>query len=550
MDAHCTLMKILLSLLCVIIPFGMQAQFNDFADLNVFLEESFDAMGPAVAIEIAQDGMNIHGFKTGFANIETRTPVTDSSLFGVASISKQFTAASIYLLQVQGKLTVEDDIRTYLTDFPFYADTIRIKHLLHHTSGIRNYNVLAYLSGGEDNFNSNAEVYDALLRQRAVNNSPGFRMLYSNSNYVLLAMIVEQVAGKLFPQFVRDQLFRPLGMQSAFFVSETQSDTSLRVSRYIQTKTGFKPSYGQSMVAGPGGMGCTVKELIQWSTLFSEHYGFDADLMAFLRHDEPLTSGEANSYKHGVFESKYRGYTVVHHSGRTEGSRSQLIALPALNLSVVLCAGTNAYNLEAISYKVLDFLLGEHADEPQAELIKTFPFPDAFLGDYQEIHSDLGMVIYEQNDTLFAKSSFGAEGVELVAVDPLKYCRRDNRSVTYTFVEESDAHLRLEVDFSGATFKFEQVTLADAAEVVLSEFAGDYYSDELAVSYHFDEAGDLLTLSFAGQTDLPLHLCRTDEFGSYDRTLFSFDRSDEGEIVGFYLASEGTVFNIYFEKTN
>ncbi len=549
MDAHCTIMKVLLSLLCVAVPFGIQAQFNEFADLNLFLEESFDAMGPGVAIEIAKDGMNVHGYKTGFANIETRAPLTDSSLFGVASISKQFTAASIYFLQAQGKLSVEDDIRIYLPDFPFYADTIRVKHLLHHTSGIRNYNVLAYLSSGENNFNSNAEVYDVLLRQRAVNNTPGFCMRYSNSNYVLLAKIVEQVAGKPFPQYVRDQLFRPLGMQSAFFVSEEQNDTCLRVSSYVQTRTGYMPSYGKSLVVGPGGMGCTVKELVKWSTLFSEHYSFDEDLMAFLLQDEPLTSGEANSYKFGVFESKYRGYTVVHHSGRTEGTRSQLIALPALNLSIVLCAGTNAYNLEALSYKVLDFLLGEHEEEPEAKLTKTFPFPEVFLGDYQEIHSDLGMHIYEQNDTLFAKSSFGAEGVELVAVEPLKYCRRDNRSVTYTFVQGTNTPLELEVDFAGATFKFEQVTLADPAEVMLSEFAGDYYSDELAVSYHFDEEGNLLTLSFAEQTGLPLHLCRTDEFGSYDRTLLSFDRSDEGEIIGFSLASEGTVFNIYFHRT-
>jgi len=532
------------------LSFSSVAQMNEFTSLDSLFDLTFDPMGPGVSIEIAKDGVGIYEYKTGFANLEDLKPVTDESLFGVASISKQFTAAGVYILQTQGKLSVEDDIRLYLPDFPFYADTIRIKHLLHHTSGIRNINVLEYLSGDADGSNSNAEVYDLLMRQRGVNNYPGFWMLYSNSNYVLLAMIIEKASGKSFPQFMGDQLFKPMGMGSAFFVSDEQRDTTLRVSRYMKTKDGFVSTYSKSKVVGPGGMGCSTEDLLRWTNVFLQDYSFDAGLKHFLIFNEPLNSGEINAYKRGVFETKYQGHTVVHHSGRTEGSRSQLISVPASNLSLVLCAGTNAYNLEAMSYEVLDFFLGEKEVAEETMLPAKPSFPIELLGNYQEVNSDLGMVVYNQNDTLFAKSSFGTEGVAIEAIGLLKYTRHDNQSVTYTFTEGVNSHHALVVDFSGAIFSFQQVELANLKEIEFEEFAGDYYSDELGVNYHFNLIDDGLTLSFASNLNIPLHSCRRDEFGSFDRTLFSFDRSDEGEIVGFYLASEGTVFNIYFRKTS
>jgi CubicO group peptidase (beta-lactamase class C family) len=543
-------MNRIMILLCSALCVNSHAQFSEFASLDSLFDQTFDPMGPGVSVEIAKEGVGVYDYKAGFANLGSLKPVTDKSLFGVASISKQFTAAGIYILETQGKLSVDDDIQLYLLDFPFYVDTIRIKHLLHQTSGIRNTNVLEYLSGDADGSNTNDEVYELLMRQQGVNNFPGFRMLYSNSNYVLLAMIIEKVSGKSFPQFMDDQLFLPLGMESAFFVSEEQRDPTFRVSRYIKTKDGFAPRHSGSMVVGPGGMGCATKDLMKWANVFSNDYSFDADLKDFLIFNEPLNSGRANAYKRGVFESNYQGHTVVHHSGRTEGSRSQLICVPAINLSVVLCAGTNAYNLEAMSYEVLDFFLGEKEFSEETTIPSQVSFPMRLLGNYQEVNSDLGMSIYNQNDTLFAKSSFGAEGVALVAIDALKYTRHDNRSVTYTFTEGVYSCHELVVDFSGAIFSFQKVELVSPSEIDFEEFAGNYHSEELGVNYQFNLNDEGLMLSFASNLNIPLHACRRDEFGSFDRTLFSFDRSDEGEIVGFYLASEGTVFNIYFQKTS
>lgn len=523
------------------------SQTEIFPSLDSLCEEVFDHQGPAAGVMVSKDGATVYSNFIGLENIDKAAPSHENTVFSMASISKQFTAAGIFVLQKRGELSTDDDIRMYLTDFPSYgSEPIRISHLLNHTSGIRNYNVLAYLGAKEEEEKTNAGIYRLLTKQRGVSNAPNERMLYSNSNYVLLAKIIEKVSGKPFHQFMREELFLALGMESAFFVSDSLKKNPSDVLRYHFDGKNFKNQNSDALVVGPGGMACNLKDLLKWTTVFEGRNGGWPELKAFLVETVTLENGDENTYANGVFVSNYKGYEVVHHSGRTMGSRSQLICVPEKRLSVVIGANTNAYNVVDLSYELLDYFL-DVKDAATQQPFKGDFHAERFVGVYQEIHSDLAMTIYDRNDTLFAKSSFGRVGVPLRQLDYTTFERYSSASVTYAFPEfEGDTDLI--VDFNGAAFHFEKVRLMDPDEVEMSKYVGDYYSADLDVIYRFKLLEGKLVLSFGEHELLPLHVCREHEFGSFDRTVYQFGEDSSGEILGFTLASEGTVHGIRFEK--
>ncbi|MEO0331397.1 MAG: hypothetical protein AAF223_06905, partial [Bacteroidota bacterium] len=170
-------------------------------------------------------------------------------------------------------------------------------------------------------------------------------------------------------------------------------------------------------------------------------------------------------------------------------------------------------------------------------------------GNYQELNSDLLMKIFVENDTLKAKASMGRFAVPLQKVGDNIFQRIDNASVRHTFLTNDSKGWDMTVDFGGATFYFERADLADPNSVNPGEFAGNYHSEELSVTYHFVEENGELVLSYPNNSDIILQPRREDEFGSNRRTRYTFERNDEGEVSKLYVAAEGTVKNIAFRKT-
>ncbi|MDG1260656.1 MAG: serine hydrolase [Flavobacteriales bacterium] len=541
-------MKKLLFALVFTVALGYaNGQVESFPTLDSLCQQVFDENGPAAGIMVSKDGANVYSYFSGFDDIDQAIPASDGTVFSMASISKQFTAAGIFILKERGMLSLDDDIRMHFPDMLAYnKEPIRISHLLHHTSGIRNYNVLAYLGSKEDEITTNEGIYRLLLRQRGVSNRPNERMLYSNSNYVLLAELIEKVAKKPFHQFMRDEVFLPLGMDAAFFVSDSIKANPSGVLRYYFEGEEYVNQNSKALVVGPGGMGSNLPDLLKWTTVFEGGHSGWPSLGEFLTEQLPLSNGEENSYANGVFVSTYKGYQVVHHSGRTRGSRSQLISIPELRLSVVIGANTNAFNVVDLSYDVLDYFLEDDSIEEEKPFEGVINY-ERLLGTYQEQHSDLAMTIYSSNDTLYAKSSFGRNGVPLRPIGHFLFERFSTASVTYSFPPYSEEYDLL-VDFNGAAFRFEKVEMVNPEKVDLSLYEGAYYSSDLDLIYTFRVKDDALVLSFGEQDDLPLHTCRKDEFGSFDRTVYEFGFDAAGEALGFVLASEGTVFGIRFEK--
>jgi len=169
---------------------------------------------PGCAVGVGRDGAALYTRGYGSANLEYDVPITATSVFESGSVAKQFTASAIVLLAQQGKLSLEDDIRKYLPELPDFGETIRIRHLLNHTSGLRDQWALLGIEGRGPGtqVHSPATTLDLVTHQKALNFSPGTDYLYSNTGYTLLGVIVGRVSGQSLDAFTRSQLFQPLGM--------------------------------------------------------------------------------------------------------------------------------------------------------------------------------------------------------------------------------------------------------------------------------------------------------------------------------------------------
>nr|MBX2878199.1 beta-lactamase family protein [Saprospiraceae bacterium] len=260
--------------------------------------QDWESGEPGGAIAVIEKGKVIYEQYFGLADQEKGLPFSSQTQTDIGSISKQFTACLIALLEEQAKLSIEDDIRKHLPELPIYQDTIRIKHLIHHTSGIRDYEALEMLNGRHyfDDHMSNPYVVELIARQRSLNFQPSSRYEYSNSNYILLAEIIERVSNRSLNEVATSYIFEPLGMDHTFFHINQGEDFENKAIGYTE-KEGelIRPKY-QSHLIGDGGIYTTLSDLIKWDQNFgSNKLGKgQADLLDRMKYREPLANGHPN----------------------------------------------------------------------------------------------------------------------------------------------------------------------------------------------------------------------------------------------------------------
>lgn len=529
---------------------------NSMSDkIDSILSKQVDTeLSPGVTVGVVKDGELVYQNSNGLMNLEYNVPFNDSTTFGIASITKQFTSACIAILEKQGKLSVNDDVRKFIPELYCPEDTIRIKHLLSHTSGIRNHNVLLDLSGFdyEHQGYTNKMIQQLMFRQKGMNNKPGDKMLYSNTNYVLLALIIERISGMQIHQFAKEELFEPLGMSNTFYSSDLSRVVKNRAYSYYKEENEYKQPKSLTLCVGAGGMGSTISDLTTWSQVFLDTNHTFSYVADFITKLDTLNNGEEMQHARGMFVKPYKGYTTFNHSGRDLGMRAQFICIPDLNLGVIVFANYEDINAVNVSYKILDLYfqdlpLSEYNKKRYNHKKKEL---NQFTGHYQELNSDLRMNIFVENDTLFALSSFGRNPVPLNSNSSNSFSRIDNTSVKYTFIYEKQSEADLLVDFGGAIFYLEKIELAANRNSDILEYSGIYFSKELNVTYELIVSKNELILNYPNNEGLVLKEGVKDVFGANRRTKYTFIRDDKNKVTSFYVASEGTVKDILFERTN
>src|SRR5687767_1064890 len=279
----------------------------------IFKDFSTD-QSPGCAVGATRGGAPLAAKAFGMADLEHGVPLTPQSVFYMASVSKQFAALAILLLERDGKLRLDDRVRTHIPELPDYAAAITIRQLLHHTSGLRDYLTLSALAGNPpDHVITERAVLNMLARQTRLNFEPGAEHLYSNSGYVLLSIIVHRVAGRPLDEFARDRIFTPLNMRSTRFQHDHTAPIAGRAIGYVRRNDTWRIANSMLDVVGDGGMYSTVDDMLRWATAF-ERPEFSA-LLSRMQQPGTLKNGSAiaSGYGMGLSEGTYRGVRTASH---------------------------------------------------------------------------------------------------------------------------------------------------------------------------------------------------------------------------------------------
>lgn len=326
--------------------------------------------GPGGVVGVAVDGKIVYAKGFGLANLEHAVPLGPESVMDVGSVSKQFTAMCVLLLEEDGKLQTTDPVTKYVPELPTFGHTVTIDHLVHMSSGVRDYLTLWAMAGwnGIDE-RSSEDALATMVRQQGLNNEPGSRFIYSNSNYVLLATIVERVSGKPLAAFAAERVFQPLGMAATRFDTDSIVVKS-RAQSYAPTALGgWRPMVSALGVVGDGGVLTTVGDLAKWHRNLHENRLGKADpaLVAKFAQGVVAAPGSPN-YAFGLMVGELQGIKRIGHNGNWLGFNAATMYFPDRKTSVLALGNDGANDCTQIAESVARAVLGLKAEakaEPQ-----------------------------------------------------------------------------------------------------------------------------------------------------------------------------------------
>lgn len=350
------------------------AHAQSWQDTVLLIENIFKRYSPGAPgcqLAISRNGKLVFSHAWGIADMEHNVPLTTTSIIEAGSVSKQFTAAAILLLEQDGKLSLSDDVRKYIPELPDYGETITLAHLVHHTSGIKDCWALLAFSDwprGTRTY-SNEDILYILSHQRTLNHQPGDEYLYSNSNYILLAIIIERVSGMSLAEFTRTQIFEPAGMKHTGWRNSLKKIVPNRAIAYGKDSMGYFTDMPNETVYGNGGLLTTAEDLLRWNDYYLSGKLGNPSLLSRQLHTTPLNNGQTNRYAAGLRIDSLRGWQTISHDGATAAYRSNVESYPACGLSIAWLANTSAFDGANGTAELRNLLLPDKS--PQRVVQKT-----------------------------------------------------------------------------------------------------------------------------------------------------------------------------------
>lgn len=326
--------------------------------------------GPGCAVGVNWRGHPVFTRVYGMANLETGTPIGPSSRFNVASVSKQFTAMAILLLARDGRLSINDDIRKFLPEIPSYGAPVTIRHLLAHTSGLRDPFDLLYLARGvyltpereELGPLTEADFLDMQSRQKALNSLPGAEYKYSNAGYILLALIVGRVGGMPLRAFADERIFKPLGMTNTSIVDDPAVLVPERATSYVGVPGAWQLAEADPMkdqLPGAASVVTTVGDLLRWEANFDHPVVGDRAMFDAMQTVSVLPNGDSTGYGFGTVIVRYRGARIIGHGGSGAGHEAFIGRFPEHGFTIAITCNSSSAEVYSMALRVADALIGD-----------------------------------------------------------------------------------------------------------------------------------------------------------------------------------------------
>jgi CubicO group peptidase (beta-lactamase class C family) len=398
-----------LAIAVAVVPIALVAQTGKTADVESKVDAVFakyTASTPGCAVGVATNGKPALARAYGMSDLEHDVRISPETIFEAGSVSKQFTAAAVLLLARDGKLSLDDPVRKYIPELPDYGSPLTIRHMLSHTSGLRDWGSVAGIGGWPrtTRVHTQAHMLDIVSRQHALNFTPGTRWSYSNTGFNLAAMIVSRVSGTPFPEFTRTRLFTPLGMTHTSWRDDFTRIVKNRAVAYSEGHDGFHTDMPFENVYGNGGLLTTVGDLLKWNENFTSPVVGNASFVAEQQRVGTFNDGRPHGYGLGLFVGTHQGLREVSHSGSTAGYNAFLTRFPDQHVSVaVLC---NAASAQATQYAhaVADVFLADRLKPSQPTATYTLTAADisSIAGQYRAGGSGVPITFAREKDGLRA----------------------------------------------------------------------------------------------------------------------------------------------------
>ena len=523
------------------------------ARVDAVFKEYDSATSPGCAVAVFQDDKILYKRAYGMANLDHDVRLSTSSVFHVASVSKQFTAAAILLLAQDGKLGLDDDIRKHVPELPDFGTTITIRQLANHTSGIRDQWDLLGLAGWRYSRDliTDEDVLELLARQKALNFPPGTRHMYSNSGYTLLAVIVSRASGKTFRAFTTERIFAPLGMTNTHFRDAFSEVVKNQAYGYAPYEKTFRLSTTNFDTAGATSLLTTVEDMAKWyANLDTGTVGGDK-LLGGLLERGVLKDGTRIDYAFGMTHGTYRGAATIGHGGADAGYRADFVRFTNPRLGVATLCNISTANPAALSRRVAEVFLPDGtfapAVAPTPDTSPEVPLPKDQLARYaglywNEADSVERQIVLDAAGRL--QAVLGARSVPLKSVGAGAFVMTAAPGARISFEEQPDGAVHLKPAPTGPILVRMAPFTPSAAQ--LAEYAGVYRSDEMDAVFRISIKEGKLQLVRIKLRPAALDPMFKDSFRS-SAGVIQFSRDAAGRVSGFQLQA-GRVRQVRFWK--
>lgn len=487
----------------------------------------FGPTTPGCALGVIQNGKLTYEKGYGMASIELGVPITPQTVFDIGSTSKQITATAIVLLAQQGKLSLDDDVRKWVPELPDLGQHITLHHLLHHTSGIRDYIGLLSMAGAqEEAVTTDEDALAILAKQKGLNFAPGDDFLYSNSNFFLLSIVVKRASGKSLREFAAENIFAPLGMKDTQILDDHTRIVPHKANSYAANGDRYIEVTSNWEQTGDGAVQTTIEDLSRWDQNFYDPKVGGEALLKELQTTGILNDGTKINYADGLFIDGYRALRRVAHGGAWAGFRTELMRFPDQHFSVAVQCNLASSGPSQLATKVAEIYLANDMSAPASPHAKSGENLARYEGTYWSPGTLGTQRVTIRDGKLTTRGSLVA--AELTPEGNGDFWLNGGR----IHFEQTGGTMRMvAMPQSSAKVVFERVDAKPAAD--FAALNGDYISPELNdLRVTVFQKGDALMLRRPLDSmrlrfeEIPLSPVTADVFSAQGGILLKFDSRD------------------------
>lgn len=498
----------------------------------------------------------------GLMNLEYNLPNTETTAFNLASVSKQFTAYAILLLEQEGKLNLDDEAHKYLAWLPDYGHPITLRQLIHHTSGIPSSDNLRLFAGIslEQPWTTEDEI-ELMKRYAQLNFIPNEEHLYSNAGYFLLGQVVEKVSGQTFDSFMKAQIFDPLGMKNSSIFDEPGKIIVNKASAYRKTDHGYQHMNPEAdSFFGETNLYTSLDDMLLWcANLLDPKVGNKEITSRIFNPIDRTSKGDTIKYTYGFSISKYKGIRMAEHGGAAMGVRSHVMLFPDQNFAVFVLSNTENINTGELMTKIADWSLAKYLTADKPAIHTAIGIDKSLLMQYEgtfEMPNGMQMAFKNENDTLRILLP-DAPQFKLYPESENKFFMKEV-DAQCTFVKGADQKISEMIwHQNNQDFKGRKVVRQKSVDMKQpTDFAGIYYNGKLDVSYPVGYENNKLVMKLPAtfkkyvgiDTSLALSPMDGDRFLTSSLGVVEFMRDKDGRVCGFKFCDAGRIRNVEFSK--